>query len=296
MIFKTEDTIFLEKQVSLEDGTSFPVLAFAAWENLPGIRHCFTTRAGGVSEGYLSSLNLRRGLYDPDENINENFRRIALFFNTSPDRIVCAQQTHTSNVRIVTEADAGKGVTRERDYTDVDGLITDVPGLVLYTSHADCVPIYLYDPVRRVIALAHSGWKGTAARIGEVTIRKMKEIYGCRPEEIYAAVGPSICQDCYEVSEDVAEAVRGCFSKGTDGREEAKAPYTIPEILAAGKAPGKYQLDLWRACGRILLESGILQEHLTITNLCTCENRQELFSHRATAGRRGNQGAFLMMK
>ena len=352
MIFKTEEKIFLEKEVPLEGGTSFPVLTFAAWENLPGIRHCFTTRAGGVSGGYLSSLNLRRGLYDPDENVNENFRRIALFFETSPDRIVCAQQTHTSNVRIVTEADAGKGVTRDRDYTDVDGLITDVPGLVLYTSHADCVPIYFYDPVRRVIALAHSGWKGTAARIGEVTIRKMKEIYGCRPEDIYAAIGPSICQDCYEVSEDVAEAMRGCFAKGSstegsstegsstedsstegsftedrstedrstedgftedgvtkgiftiDRKESEKAVQddsdavlgiTIPGILARGKFPGKYQLDLWRACERILLEAGILPDHLTITNLCTCDNSRELFSHRATAGRRGNQGAFLMM-
>lgn len=298
MIFKTEEKIFLEKQVSLENGASFPVLTFAAWENLPGIRHCFTTRAGGVSEGYLSSLNLRRGLYDPDENINENFRRIALFFNTSPDRIVCARQTHTSNVRIVTMADAGKGVTRDRDYTDVDGLITDVPGLVLYTSHADCVPIYFYDPVRRVIALAHSGWKGTVARIGQVTILKMQEIYGCRPEDIYAAIGPSICRDCYEVSEDVAEAIRGCFSQ--DRNESVKTGSdrmddTIPKILAGGKYPGKYQLDLWRACERILLESGILPEHLTITNLCTCDNSQELFSHRATMGRRGNQGAFLMM-
>lgn len=327
MIFKTEEKIFLEKQVSLESGASFPVLTFAAWENLPGIRHCFTTRAGGVSQGYLSSLNLRRGLYDPDENINENFRRIALFFDTSPDRIVCAQQTHTSNVRIVTEADAGKGVTKERDYTDVDGLITDVPGLVLYTSHADCVPIYFYDPVRRVIALAHSGWKGTAARIGEVTIRKMEEIYGCRPQDIYAAIGPSICRDCYEVSEDVAKAMRGCFSadsftkdrleKGRSEKDRSKIensekeksgkdrnaseksasedPAVIPKILARGKFPGKYQLDLWRACERILLEAGIRPEHLTITNLCTCDNSQELFSHRATAGKRGNQGAFLMM-
>ena len=233
----------------LAGGTSFPLLTFAAWEELPGIRHCFSTREGGVSEGWLSSLNLRRGLYDPDENVNENFRRIAGFFGVGPDRIVCAQQTHTSNVRIVTSADAGKGVTRERDYTDIDGLITDIPGIVLYTSHADCVPIYFYDPVRRVIALAHSGWKGTAARIGEVTIRKMQEIYGCRPEDIYAAVGPSICADCYEVSEDVADAMRTCFSE--DGHE------TIPRILAKGKRSGHYQLDLWRACARILLESGI---------------------------------------
>lgn len=324
MIYKTQDTIFYEKQVVVNDAASFPVLTFAAWENLPGVRHCFTTRAGGVSEGWLSSLNFRRGLYDPDENIEENFRRTALFFNTTPDRIVCAQQTHTSNVRIVTEADAGKGVTRERDYTDVDGLITDVPGLILYTSHADCVPIYFYDPVRRVIALAHSGWKGTAARIGQVTVRKMQKVYGCRPQDIYTAVGPSICADCYEVSEDVAEAIRGCFSapqlsqsagaksavdqsetgrSETGGSEELQSEgcrlkamgETIPGILERGRRPGKYQLDLWRACERILLESGITPEHITVSNLCTCENSTGLFSHRATGGKRGNQGAFLML-
>ena len=296
MVFKTQDTVFYEKQVPVTDSISFPVLTFAAWEDLPGIRHCFTTRKGGVSGGWLSSLNFRRGLYDPDDNIEENFRRTALFFNTTPDRIVCAQQTHTSNVRIVTEADAGKGVTRERDYTDVDGLITDVPGLVLYTSHADCVPIYFYDPVRRVIALAHSGWKGTTARIGQVTIRKMQEIYGCRPQDIYTAIGPSICADCYEVSEDVAEAMRCCFSdRNSPCPEEKGQEELIPKILTRGRRPGKYQLDLWRACERILLESGIAQEHITVTNLCTCENSSELFSHRATDGKRGNQGAFLML-
>ena len=324
MIYKTQDTIYYEKQVVVNDAASFPVLTFAAWENLPGVRHCFTTRAGGVSEGWLSSLNFRRGLYDPDENIEENFRRTALFFNTTPDRIVCAQQTHTSNVRIVTEADAGKGVTRERDYTDVDGLITDVPGLILYTSHADCVPIYFYDPVRRVIALAHSGWKGTAARIGQVTVRKMQKVYGCRPQDIYTAVGPSICADCYEVSEDVAEAIRGCFSapqlsqyagaksaadqsetgrSETGGSQELQSEgcrlkamgETIPGILERGRRPGKYQLDLWRACERILLESGITPEHITVSNLCTCENSTGLFYHRATGGKRGNQGAFLML-
>jgi copper oxidase (laccase) domain-containing protein len=124
----------------------------------------------------------------------------------------------------------------------------------------------------------------------------MQEIYGCRPQDVFTAIGPSICADCYEVSEDVAEAMRGCFSDTNspywEGREEEE---TIPGILARGRRPGKYQLDLWRACQRILLESGITRDHITVTNLCTCENSAELFSHRATGGKRGNQGAFLML-
>ena len=207
--------VMLQKQVELPDGAVFPVLTFASWEGLAGVRHCFSTRAGGVSEGYLASLNFRRDSYDTPENILENYRRVAAFFDTTPDRIVCAQQTHTSNVRFVTQEDAGKGTVRDRDYWDVDGLITDVPGLVLFTSHAYCCSIYFYDPVRRVIALSHSGWKGTVARIGAVTVRKMQEACGCDPANIYAAIGPSICADCYEVSEDVAEAFLTCF--GTEG-------------------------------------------------------------------------------
>jgi YfiH family protein len=328
MQYKTSQKVLIEKEVPLQDGGSFSVLAFAAWEDLSGQRHCFTTRAGGVSEDYLASLNFRRDppdLIETEENLLENYRRAAGFFGVTPDRIVCAQQTHTANVRIVTEADAGKGVTRDRDYTDVDGIITDIPGLVLFTSHADCTPLYFYDPVRRVIALAHSGWKGTVARIGAVTIRRMQEVFGCRPQDIHAAIGPSICVDCYEVSEDVAEAFRECFGSGSvngsvngpvngpvtapgnpsdlsgssakgelSGPEPVKT--TIPRILSRGRAPGKYQLDLWEANARILREAGIRPDHLTVTNLCTCCNSGELFSHRATGGRRGNQGAFLMME
>ena len=325
MKYKTSEKVFMNKEVSLPDGGSFPVLAFAAWEDLPGQRHCFTTRAGGVSEDYLASLNFRRDppdLIETEENLLENYRRAAGFFDVAPDRIVCAQQTHTANVRIVTEADAGKGVTRDRDYTDVDGIITDIPGLVLFTSHADCTPLYFYDPVRRVIALAHSGWKGTVARIGAVPIRRMQEVFGCRPQDIHSAIGPSICVDCYEVSEDVAEAFRGCFENvsadgsamssasdpvsnpvnthGRSAEERLSGPEplntTIPRILSRGKAPGKYQLDLWEANARILREAGISRDHLTVTNLCTCCNSGELFSHRATGGKRGNQGAFLMME
>lgn len=343
MHFQTRQKVYDTRHVELEDGTSFPVLTFASWEALPGVRHCFTTRAGGVSEGFLASLNFRRDSYDTQENILENLRRAALFFDTTPDRIVSAQQTHTANVRFVTEADAGKGATRDRDYTDIDGLITDVPGLVLFTTHADCPPLYFYDPVRRVIALSHSGWKGTVARIGAVTIRRMQERFGCRPEDIHAAIGPSICSGCYEISEDVAEPFRACFGHSEPGipaadpvlsgavsicasvdsgpsekasghtvadfasseKEPGHLPAdfdpsatatVIPHILSRGKAPGKYQLDLWAVNARILLEAGITPDHLTVTNLCTCENSTELFSHRATGGKRGLQGAFLMLE
>lgn len=258
-----------------------PVITFPEWQCFSDqIRHCFTTRHGGVSEGYLSSLNLGWERGDREENVAENFRRVAEYFGTTPDRIVSAQQTHTNHVRVVTESDAGKGVTRERDYRDIDALVTAEKGLLLYTSHADCTPIYFFDPGKKVIALAHSGWKGTAARIAERTVFVMTEQFSCKPEEIHAAIGPVICRDCYEVSEDVAEKFR---SAGLD------------TALFPGREEGKYQLDLTLANKQILRESGLREEHIVSRDLCTCCHSQLLFSHRATGGKRGNCGAFLML-
>ena len=183
-----------------------------------------------------------------------------------------------------TEADRGKGFDKEKDYTDTDGLITNVPGLMLVTIYADCVPLYFVDPVHKAIGLSHSGWKGTVHRMGKVTLERMAEEFGTRPEDVQAAIGPSICQDCYEVSEDVAEAFMNEFADHQDDQ------------LVYRKDNGKYQLNLWRANELVLLEAGIRPEYLTITNVCTCCNHELLFSHRASHGQRGNLGAFLGLK
>lgn len=241
------------------------------------VNHLFSTRRGGVSEGIFSSMNLSYTRGDKKEAVDENFRRIAAVFDSTPEKIVCSDQTHTVNVRRVTEQDAGKGVVCPKDYRDVDGLITDVPELILATFYADCVPLFFVDMEHRVIGLSHSGWKGTVGRMGEVTLKAMKEAFGTRPENVRAAIGPSICQDCYEVSMDVAQQF-----------EES--------VLKPGKVPGKYQLDLWNANKMILLNAGILPEHLEVTDICTCCNSDYLFSHRGSGGRRGNLGAFLELR
>lgn len=175
----------------------------------------------------------------------------------------------------------GKGILRERDYQDVDGMVTDVPGLVLVTFYADCVPLYFVDPVHRAIGLAHSGWRGTAGRMGERMVEAMGRQFGSRPEDIRAAIGPSICRDCYEVSEDVAAQ----FMEMLGG-----------DVAVPGEKAGKYQLDLWLANELILRQAGILPEHLEVTDICTCHNSGYLFSHRASGGWRGSLGAFLMLK
>lgn len=260
-----------------------PLLRFPILEETGIVEHCFTTRLGGVSEGIYASMNVSFTRGDRTEAVQENYERIAQCMGASKDAFVCSDQTHTTNIRIVTEKDAGCGVTRPKTYQDVDGLITNVPGLVLSTFFADCVPLYFVDPVHRAIGMSHSGWRGTVGRMGRATILAMGQEYGTKPEDLICAIGPSICKDCYEVSEDVAEAFVAEFK----GQEE--------EILD-DKGNGKYQLDLWKANEIILLEAGVKKSHLAVTNLCTCCNPDLLFSHRASHGKRGNLGAFLRLK
>lgn len=267
---------------TIEGGIQVPLLEFPLLNETGVVKHCFTTRLGGVSKGEFSSMNLSFSRGDERASVEENFRRIAEALKVSPSKFVFTDQTHTTNVRKADRNDAGKGLTRERGYCDVDGLITNEPGLILSAFYADCVPLYFVDPVRRAIGLSHSGWRGTAGRIGRVTIEAMGREYGTRPEDLVCAIGPSICQDCYEVGSDVAET----FSKEFSGREA--------ELLKGGK-DGKYQLNLWKANEIVLTEAGVRKERLAVTNLCTCCNPDILFSHRASGGRRGNLAAFLAL-
>lgn len=269
-----------EKVIEIKVENHFPMLVYPLLEQTGMVKHCFTTRMGGVSEGIYESLNLSFTRGDIRESVEENFRRVAKALGTEYENFVCSEQTHTTNVRKVTRQDAGKGLTCNRDYTDVDGLITNEAGLVLSTFYADCVPLYFVDPVNRAIGLSHSGWRGTVGRIGKVTLEAMQKEFGTKPEEVICAIGPSICQSCYEISQDVAD----------EFKNEFKSYET--EILL-DKKNGKYQLDLWRTNELVLLEAGVRPKHLAVTNICTCCNHRLLFSHRASQGKRGNLGAFL---
>lgn len=247
------------------------------------VKHGFSTRKGGVSTGIFSSMNLNFKRGDDPDAVMENYRRMAAALNMRVEDMVLSDQTHTTNVRVITEEDRGKGILKPQDYSDVDGMITNVPGIVLVTSYADCVPLYFVDPVRKAIGLSHSGWKGTVGHIGQKTVWKMHEVYGSEPKDIVAAIGPSICQSCYEVSDDVAEAFRANFTA-----DEAA------DILL-DKGNGKYQLDLWKANWYVLTDAGILPEHLSVTDLCTACHPDLLWSHRKTNGQRGGLSAFLSL-
>ena len=269
----------------LEENTDYvPYLEYPMLKDTGIVRHGFSTRLGGVSEGYYASMNLSFDRGDRKEAVAENFRRIGEALGVRCEDMVLSRQTHTTNVRIVTDADRGKGITRERDYTDVDGLVTNVPGICLVTSYADCVPLFFVDPVKKVIGLSHSGWRGTVGKIGRKTVELMHERFGSDPADILAAVGPSVCMDCYELSSDVIEKFKEAFSENWWDQ------------LFYEKPDGKYQLDLWKANELIFLESGILPEHIAVTNVCTHCNSDILYSHRAAGDKRGNLCAFLALK
>ena len=265
----------------LVERAGVPFLQFSLLEETGIATHAFSTRLGGVSEGVCSTMNVSFTRGDREEAVRENYRRLGEAVGFDCADLVCSDQTHTTNIRAVTEADRGKGFARPKDYTDIDGLITNVPGLVLATFYADCVPLYFVDPVKRVIGLSHSGWRGTVHKMAIATVRKMQETFGCDPVDIRSVVGPSICQECYEVSEDVIEE----FEKVFDKKYRNKLFYR--------KENGKYQLNLWMANKIIFLEAGIPEENISMPNLCTCCNPEFLFSHRASHGKRGNLGAFL---
>ena len=274
-----------ENPILLNQEGEVPYFYYPLLENTGMVRHGFSTRLGGVSSGEFESMNFNTTRGDSLDHVEENFRRFCGAIGCDWDLAVMSHQTHTVNVEKVTAdmVTKGRSFWEKKPFTHVDGLVTDVPGAVLITSYADCVPLYFLDPVKKVIGLSHSGWRGTVERMGAVTVAKMQKEYGCDPADILACVGPSICQDCYEIGPEVAEEFYKAFTE-----KEAE------QILAKNQA-GRYQLDLWKANALILKGAGIRREHMAITNVCTCCNPDLLFSHRYTKGKRGNLSAFLSL-
>lgn len=245
------------------------------------VKHGFSTRIGGVSTGIFSSLNLGFSRGDDYENVIENHKRIAEAIGFDYREIVTSKQTHTTNIKIVKSDDKGKGIITERDYTDIDGFITNVPGVPLVTYYADCVPLFFVDTENKAIGLSHSGWRGTVNRMGEKTIKAMESEYGTKPENIVAFIGPSICGECYEIGEDVADYFKNEFSPEEQG------------LLLKEQGDGKYLLDLWKTNEIIMKNAGVKPENIDVTDICTCCNSDLLFSHRASNGERGSLGAFI---
>ena len=255
---------------------------FPTFDAVSFVRHGVSTRLGGVSEGIYRSMNLSFTRGDEEEKVRENFRRFCGAVGVEPEQVVLSAQQHHTRLYNATAADRGRGVTRQRNYDDVDGLLTDEPGVALCTQYADCVPLMFVDPVRRVVAASHAGWRGTVARIGAATVERMAADYGCRREDILAAVAPSIGPCCFEVDEPVREAF-------------AAALGTLFEGCARRLEGGKAMIDLWETNRRILRDVGLREENISVTDLCTRCHPGVFWSHRATGGQRGSLAVLIAM-
>ena len=271
------DCMLQSKTLTVHEKNGVVYYTFPSFDAVPYVRHGFSTRLGGVSTGIYESMNLSYTRGDDAAAVRENFARFCDAIGVQSENAVVSAQEHHVAIYNVTAADRGRGVTRERGYTDIDGLITDEPNVPLITQYADCVPLLFVDPVRRVVGTSHAGWRGTAAQIGAVTVERMCKDYGCRREDILAGVAPSIGPCCFEVDAPVIEAFEklavyddGCFTPVNDE---------------------KVKINLWEVNRRILVSAGVKPEHITVTDLCTKCHPDVFWSHRVTGGARGSLAA-----
>jgi len=227
---------------------------------LPSASNCFTIGLNGALE---------------NEFVLVNRKLIANSLGFKSDSYVFASQDHGKNVAVVTEKEKGRGAFSRTDYIDgVDALVTNNKGICLIAQAADCVPILFFDPIKKIIASAHAGWKGTVLKIVKVVVEKMKVEFCCNPQDILIGIGPSAGPCCYEVGNDVIIEVTSAFGQ-------------VNAILKVTSKPDRAIFNMWEANRINLLEAGVKEENIEISSRCTiCENNT-FFS-----ARKGDKGRF----
>ncbi|AOY77416.1 peptidoglycan editing factor PgeF [Clostridium formicaceticum] len=255
------------------------IIIVEEFQQLGMVKHGFSTRIGGVSTAHNSSLNLSFKTKDHKAHVMTNLQRFCEAIDIKVENLVLADQIHRDEIKLVTIEDRGKGIFCEKDYSGVDGLITNVSGIALMTYHADCVPLLFVDPIKKVIAASHAGWRGTALKIGQKTVEKMIKKFECRVEDITVAIGPSIGKCCYEVSNEVVK--------------EFNTNFTYTSNIAFPNTEGKYMLDLWEANRISLKEIGVLDRNIFIANMCTACNTDLFYSHRKEKGLTGRMASVI---
>lgn len=258
--YKCDDRIYLKSDVLDFDGR---------------VCHGFTTKLGGVSHGKIEGFNLGFRVNDNEKSVRENYRLLASDLGLDVNRIVLSKQTHTDNIRIVTEADAGKGLTKQSDIEDTDGLVTNVRNIALVVFSADCVPILMYDKKAEVVAAVHAGWRGSAAGIAPKCAELMKSRFGSLTEDIRVAIGPSIGKCCFEFGEEAVIYF--------DNNYYTKEPN------------GKFKVDLWEYNKDLLTNVGVKSENIDVSGICTMCERDRFYSYRAHRERTGRLGAVIML-
>ncbi len=274
-----------ENRTTYIDYKDLPVIKYKIFDDYDNLITGFSTRLGGVSKAHLSSLNLSFSRGDEESNVIENHKRFAKAVGYDYTRLIFSDQVHDTRIRVIeNEEDAGKGMIKVSDIKETDGLVTNLANIPIMTFYADCVPLYFFDKEKNVIGLAHSGWKGTVKNIAGKMIETMMDKYNSDVKDIICAIGPSICQKCYEVDDVVINEIKDRYSSN----EYA--------MMVEEKPDGKYQLNLQLACRINLLNAGVLPSNIAMPDLCTCCNKNILYSHRASKGMRGNLAAVMMLK
>ena len=243
-------------------------------------------KTGGVKTLFTSACDIAWN-YE-DALARENFLALGQQLGISLEDMVKSKQTHTDIVKVVTRENGGDGILRPIDEANAyDGLITNEKNLLLCTVEADCVPVYFYDPVKEVIAMVHSGWKGTVKKISEVTIQKMQSAFGCKTEDMFVAIGPHICKDCYEVGEDLYEEFSRSF-----GSQDAEKFFTP-------KNQEKYLLNLEAAVRFTLVENGVPAANIFSAGVCTLHSQKDgcsFCSYRRTKSKTERMLTAIMME
>ena len=252
-------------------------LTYDALSSIPFIRHAFSTKLGeGTATVHPMDMSFD---HDDRDAVTGNYHMFCRAAGFDYCSLVASSQDHHTFVRVVTSAEKGIGIYRDKDIESVDALVTIEPGVTLCTYYADCTPIFFVDTGAKAVGLAHAGWRGTVGRIAAKVLDTMRESFGTDPADVICAVGPNIMQCCYEVDEPCA---REFYALGLDS-----------DRFVTPKDGGKYMVDMLECNRQILVDSGVKPENITISDLCTRCNSDLLWSHRATAGDRGTMCAML---
>ena len=265
----------IEKTV---DGVTY--LEFSLLKDIKWIKHCFSTRIGGVSQGVYESMNFT---FRPGEekNVPENYRRLCEAVGFTYTALTFSDQKHGTNIRRITRHDKGKGFYLEKDYRNIDGIVTNEAGIAMTTFHADCTPIFLVDTENKAIGLVHSGWRGTVDRIVENAVNEMVKEFGTKPYDILAGIGPCVSYDCFQVDYPVYEEFRQKFDFALKYSKEE------PGIR------DKYLIDLKGINRQMLMNMGVLEKNIEVSARCTkCDDRL-FFSHRRQGLKRGSMVAMM---
>ncbi|MDR1627313.1 MAG: peptidoglycan editing factor PgeF [Oscillospiraceae bacterium] len=274
--------IFKSNTMNLHIKSAVGYLTFKKLEEYKFIRHAFSTRLGGISKNEYKSMNLRMKCNDQYENIIENYKLFCKATNIDFNSLTFTSQTHSNNVRLITLKDVGVGIHKPQDMDNVDALITNEKGITLVTFHADCIPIFVVDPVNRAIGLAHSGWRGTSSKITENLLKIMKIKYSSLPENLICCIGPGIGKSCFETDLQVIEELK-------------KSNISYQNKYIQEKPNNRFLVDLPGLNKQILLDSGVNGSNISVSDLCTKCSNDLLFSYRQTGDKRGTMAAMLRL-